>query len=142
MPQQETCAYFWIVSDSWHICNCGAPKGQGTNLTYICEVFSYLWTFKDFYYSVSKINVCCFITLHSNNALNLAICSDFFSLFNFCWGIVDLQCCVCFVQQSESVVHIHVSTFFRSFFIGHYRVLSRVLCAMWQVLINYLFFIY
>ena len=33
------------------------------------------------------------------------------------------------VQQSESVIHIHVSTLFRFHsHIGNYRVLSRVLC--------------
>ena len=48
------------------------------------------------------------------------------------------------VQQSESVIHIHISTlfFFRLFsHIGHYRVLSRVPCAIQQVLISYLFYI-
>ena len=48
------------------------------------------------------------------------------------------------VQQSELVIHIHISTvFFLRFFshIGHYRVLSRVACAIQQVLISYLFYI-
>ena len=46
------------------------------------------------------------------------------------------------VQQSESVIHIHISLFFRFFsHIGHYRVLSRVPCAIQQVLISYLFYI-
>ena len=46
------------------------------------------------------------------------------------------------VQQSESVIHIHVSTLFFRFFshIGHYRVLRRVSCVIQQVLISYLFF--
>ena len=32
------------------------------------------------------------------------------------------------VQQSESVIHIHISTFLKKFYshIGHYRVLSRI----------------
>ena len=35
------------------------------------------------------------------------------------------------VQQSESVMHIHISTHFKILFhIGHYRVLSKVPCAM------------
>ena len=35
------------------------------------------------------------------------------------------------VQTSESVIHTHISTLFRCFsHIGHYRVLSRVPCAM------------
>ena len=34
------------------------------------------------------------------------------------------------VQQSESVMHIHISTHFKILFhIGHYRVLSKVPCA-------------
>ena len=45
------------------------------------------------------------------------------------------------VQQSESIIHIHISTLIFIFFshIGHYRVLSGVPCAIQQVLINYLF---
>ena len=32
-------------------------------------------------------------------------------LINFYWSVVDLQCCVSVsVQQSESVIHIHIST--------------------------------
>ena len=35
------------------------------------------------------------------------------------------------VEQSDSVIQIHISTFFRFFsHIGHYRVLSRVSCAI------------
>ena len=48
------------------------------------------------------------------------------------------------VWQSESVIHIHRSTLlFFIFFshIGHYRVLSRVPCAIQQVPISYLFYI-
>ena len=45
------------------------------------------------------------------------------------------------VQQSESVIHI--STFLVRFFfhIGYYRVLSRISCAIQQVLISYLYYI-
>ena len=60
---------------------------------------------------------------------------ELFFLFFFNWSIVDLECSISFgVQQSESVIHIHVSTFF--FFlryfshIGYYRVLSGVPCAV------------
>ena len=47
------------------------------------------------------------------------------------------------VQQSSSVIHTLISTFFFRFFahIGYYKVLSRVFCAMWQVLVTYLFYI-
>ena len=46
------------------------------------------------------------------------------------------------VQQSESVIHYIYPLFFRFFsHIGHYRVLSRVPCAIQQVLISYLCFL-
>ena len=46
-------------------------------------------------------------------------------------------------QQSESVIHIHMSTLFKIFFshIGRYRVLSTAPCAMQWVLISYLLYI-
>ena len=53
-----------------------------------------------------------------------------FSCFNFCWSIIGLQFLVTAVQQSVSVIYIHMSLFFRFFsHIGDYRVLSRVSCA-------------
>ena len=41
-------------------------------------------------------------------------------------------------QQSESVIHTHISTLFKIFFphIGQYRVLSRFPCALLYVLIS------
>ena len=46
------------------------------------------------------------------------------------------------VQQSESVIRIHISTFFRFFsHIGHYRVLSRVPCVYSRSLLV-IYFIY
>ena len=49
-------------------------------------------------------------------------------------------------SQQESVIHIHISTlfFFLRFFshIGYYRVLSRVPCAIQQVLTSNLFYIF
>ena len=48
------------------------------------------------------------------------------------------------VQQSESVIHVHISTLFRFFsHIGHYRVVSRSLLTsvIQLVLISYLFYI-
>ena len=48
------------------------------------------------------------------------------------------------VQQSQSAVHIHISTtpLFYIFFshADHYRMLSGAPCAVQQILINYLFF--
>ena len=34
-----------------------------------------------------------------------------FNFFILCWSIVDERCCVLGVQQSESVIHIHVYIF-------------------------------
>ena len=47
------------------------------------------------------------------------------------------------VQQSDSVIHIHLYLFFFRFFsiIGCYKILSIVPCAIQQVLIGYLFYI-
>ena len=65
-----------------------------------------------------------------------------FIVLNFYWSITDLQCCVSDVQQSEHIIQIHISTCFTFFsHIGHYKVLYRVLCAIYQVFISYLFYI-
>ena len=46
------------------------------------------------------------------------------------------------VQQSESVIHIHIPTLFYILSqVDHHRVLSRVPCAIQQVLLSYLFYI-
>ena len=43
----------------------------------------------------------------------LAFFLFFFSFFKNDWSIVDLQCCIIFsVQQSESVIHIHICILF------------------------------
>ena len=46
------------------------------------------------------------------------------------------------VLRSESAICIHISPFFFGFpsHLGHHRALSRVLCAIQQVLIRYLFY--
>ena len=50
------------------------------------------------------------------------------SMFILYWSIVDLQCCVSDVQQSDSIIHISIP--FQIFFhVGYYRILSRVPCA-------------
>ena len=47
------------------------------------------------------------------------------------------------VQHSDSVIHIHIFFFFRFFsHIGHYRILSSVPCAVQEVLVGYLFYIF
>ena len=49
---------------------------------------------------------------------------NFISLI-FYWSIVDLQCCVVSaVQQSESVIHIHISTLLKILF--SYRSLQSI----------------
>ena len=53
-------------------------------------------------------------------------------ILNFYWNIFDVQCLlVSGVQQSGSVIHIHISTLFQIIsHIGHCRVLNRALCAI------------
>ena len=64
-----------------------------------------------------------------------------FLFFN--WSRVDLQYFVSGAQQSDSVTHIHISTPFSilSFLIDYYRILSKVPCAIKQVLVGHLFYI-
>ena len=55
---------------------------------------------------------------------------------NFYWSIVDLQCCAILgVKQSESIIHLHISTVFLDLFLYRllHTVLSRVLCAIKSV---------
>ena len=42
------------------------------------------------------------------------------------------------VQHSESVIHPHALFFRFCSHISHYRILNRVPCAIWLVLVNYL----
>ena len=53
-------------------------------------------------------------------------------IFILYWSIVDLQCVlVSGVQQSDSVIHIHISTLFQILFhLDYNRILSRVPCAI------------
>ena len=73
---------------------------------------------------------------------------------NFYWSIVFLQCCVSAVKQSESAVcvyihihiYIHIYIYRLSFFgfpyhLCHHRALSRVPCALQQVLVSCLFYV-
>ena len=47
------------------------------------------------------------------------------------------------VQQSESVIHIHISILFRFLsHLGHHRTLNTVSCAIQQIFISYLFYMY
>ena len=55
-----------------------------------------------------------------------ALKMSFFKKIIRVWLIYNVSL-VLGIQQSESVIHIHISTLFRFFsHIGHYRVLSRV----------------
>ena len=63
---------------------------------------------------------------------------------NFYWSIVDLQCCVSFrgtAKVNQLYIYIYPLFFRFSSQVGHYRVLSRVPCAIQQVLISYIFYI-
>ena len=56
-------------------------------------------------------------------------CSIFFK--KFYWGeLIYNVMLVSAIQQSELVIHIHISTFRFFSHIGHYRVLSQVPCAI------------
>ena len=58
------------------------------------------------------------------------------------WSIVALRCYASGAQQSDLVIHVHVSTPFRLLsHIDYCRVLGRVPCTMQYVLISYLFHI-
>ena len=56
----------------------------------------------------------------------------FFNIFILYWSIADLQCCIISgVQQSDSVIHIHISILLKFFsHLGYYRPLSRIPCAI------------
>ena len=59
------------------------------------------------------------------------------------WTRVGLQCCVNKgIQQTDSVIHIHIPFLFQILsHIHYYRVLSRVPCAIQYVFVDYLFYI-
>ena len=71
-------------------------------------------------------------------------------LIIFYWGIINLQCCISLgAQQSDSDLYTYIDsyTYTKTLFIrlfscvGHYRVLTRVPCAIQKVLISYLFYV-
>ena len=53
-------------------------------------------------------------------------------LSEFYLSIIDLQCCVSGVQQSDSVIHLYMYLFFFRLFsiIGYYKILNIVPCAI------------
>ena len=67
---------------------------------------------------------------------------SYFLLFSIFlnWNIVALQCCVSAVQQSESAV-VYTYPLFNGLASqsGHHKAFSTVPCAIWSVLITYLF---
>ena len=88
-------------------------------------------------------NSCCIIKTHEvylpQSLQESIFLKKFFIGLQLIYNVVLLSA----VQQSESVIHTHISGLFLDFFshIGHYRVLSRVPRAIQQVLISYLFYI-
>ena len=59
------------------------------------------------------------------------------------WSIVALQCCASFFCTRKLIIHMYIK--YPLFFgfpshLGHHRALSRVPCAIWLVLISYLFY--
>ena len=76
----------------------------------------------------------------------------FFFCFNFYWSVVDNVVLASRVQQSESVIHVHMYIYIcirthifllKSFsLIVHYRALSRVPYAIQHILITYLFYVW
>ena len=92
-----------------------------------------------------EIALCAIISSKPHkSSKTVTILSFVFFFLKFYWSIVDLQCTVSAVQQSESVIHILCihPLFFRFFSrIGHYRVLSSVPCAIRRSLLV-IYFIY
>ena len=87
------------------------------------------------------VNWLLWVGLAAYNSTLPGAVSFFFSFFAFCLlffflifirvELIYNVVLVSAVQQSESVIHITISTLFRFFpHIGHYRVLSRVPCAI------------
>ena len=66
---------------------------------------------------------------------------------NSCWSIVDLQCCVSFCRAAKWISYTYayvayIYSFSRVFsHIGHYRVLSRVPCAIYGRFLLAIYFI-
>ena len=62
----------------------------------------------------------------------------------FYWSILDLQCSASFRCSAKSItVRIQISTLLWILFhIGHYRVLSRVLCVIYNRSLLIIYFIY
>ena len=57
------------------------------------------------------------------------------------WGIVDLQCCVTFRCAVQWFSYIYIYSFLIFFSpIGYYKILSIVLCAIQQVLVDYVLY--
>ena len=83
------------------------------------------------------------LVINSSRKYYVLIFVLFFN-YIFYWSIVDLQCCVSFRCTAKwiSYTYTYIHSFYRLFSrIDHYRVLSRVPCAIQQVLISYLFYI-
>ena len=72
---------------------------------------------------------------------------DISFLNKFYWRIVDLKYCIsfrCTAKQISYTYRVYIYPFFFRFFshIGYYRILSKIPCAIQQVLLGYLFILY
>ena len=60
------------------------------------------------------------------------------NLLEYSWFIMLWQF---LLQQSQSAIHIYISSFFWiSFHLGHHRALRKVLCDIQQIVVSYLFY--
>ena len=128
-----TFSFFWLVKNEFRESSLGF--GNIYNLWATHFSLKCRWHIS-IYHSVN----CRKILPHLNSLFNFIFFiffSDFF--FKFYWGVVDLQCCDFFLLYNE-VIRLYVYThpfYFRFFsYTDYHRELSRVLCAIEQVLIG------
>ena len=93
------------------------------------------------YFFVLFLFVCGF--LHDGRSLRVICIFCLFFFFDFILQLIYNVVLVPGVQQSDSFIHINISILFQILFhIGYYRILSRGPCAIKEVLVDYLFYIY
>jgi len=95
-----------------------------------------------FFFLMQLILCCTFLCrdhVYTNHRQSFLL-SIFVLTFILCWSIVDLQCCVSF-RCIAKMLQLYICLFFLKFFphLGYYRLLSRVPCAIQQVLVGYPF---
>ena len=74
----------------------------------------------------------CFLFFVNHRILLPQLLLSFLYFLNFYWCTVDLQCCVSFCCTAKWLLYIYIYPLIFRFLshIGHYRVLSRVPCAI------------